>query len=232
MIPATCHFTWFAGALPSWAQRNLDSFMEHNPDIEVRLHTDDRLLNVGYRARWREAEHPATRSDMLRYSILEQFGGIYFDIDWFHLNPLPMPVDDGKLQCVEMHPGRPVNSAMACPPGPAIFADLQGRFVRRTPAYMTGTHALIAAHNRRPDAFSALKGTWCDSALQSVAIYCRAHDIAVLDTDLGDWRKYTAVHLSSSGAVAEADHKLRAERMYLHSLSYSHLLTRLTGRRA
>lgn len=224
MIPNVCHFIWIGPTLPTWAQKNLDSFTQHNPNIEVRLHTDDALLDGLYRARWDQAEHPATRSDMLRYSILERFGGIYFDIDWFHLNPLPMPVDDGKLQCVHMHPGRPVNSAMACRPGLPIFQKLRKSMVARRPAYMTGSLSLASVHRRGASAFAALNGMWCASALQSIGIYCQAHDIALPKMELGDWRRYTAVHLSSCGAVAEADHALRAKRMYIHFKACEHLI--------
>jgi len=230
MIPTICHFIWFAGDLPRWAQTNLQSFVRHNPKIKVRLHTDATLLHAGYREAWERADHPATRSDMLRYSILEELGGIYFDLDWYHISPLPEPVDDGTLQCVEIVPRVPVNAAMACAPGLPVFAELQRRFLGQGMTYMAGSHALTIEMKRNPRAISQLAGTWCPSLWQNVDIYCHAHGVAVPAKEATGEGPYTAVHLSTAGAITDDDHEARARWMYYHLKCYDYVATNLSKR--
>jgi hypothetical protein len=85
----TLHFIWIgAAAMPWWAAENLEAFKRLNPDREVVLHTDDTALWPEWRAAFDAAEDPASKADLLRYSILRRHGGWYFDLDFVPFRPL------------------------------------------------------------------------------------------------------------------------------------------------
>jgi hypothetical protein len=152
---------------------------------------------------------------MLRYSLLRQFGGVYFDIDWLHLSRLPDQPDNGLVNCVAIHNKTPVNAAMACRPGLAIFDLVAEIFTKhKNMAYMTGSHSLRRALKRQPEAFGKMAGNFTPDLRENLNIYCREHGI-----DIGgyygrdDYGDLTAVHLSTHGAITDAEQVAMAKRI-------------------
>jgi len=88
MIPQMIHFLWFGpNPMPAWAEANVERFRELNPEFEVAVHGEDVLLPK-YSEVYERIEAPASRSDLLRYSVLQRFGGWYFDLDFYPFRPV------------------------------------------------------------------------------------------------------------------------------------------------
>ena len=87
MIPRTIHFVWIGPEMPEWGRRNILEFRRLNPDHEVRVHGEEVLLPC-YRALYDSLAEPGEKCDLLRYSVLEEFGGWYFDVDFWPFRPL------------------------------------------------------------------------------------------------------------------------------------------------
>jgi hypothetical protein len=81
-IPKLAHWIWFGPQIPGWAKRNIDEFRALHADWQIRI--------------WQElpAEFPSdlralvnllpwysSRSDIFRYWLLAQYGGVYLDTD-------------------------------------------------------------------------------------------------------------------------------------------------------
>jgi hypothetical protein len=90
MIPKEVHFVWVGPPIPWWAHVNMERFRVMNPEFGFHLHGEEILapeFRAGYDAI--EGEHEfARKSDLLRLSALQQFGGWYFDCDFLPLRPL------------------------------------------------------------------------------------------------------------------------------------------------
>ncbi len=81
------HCIWL-GDLPSNISDRVEHFRAMNPDDAVMLWTDDAELHPDYREAWEHrAPTPQAKSDLLRYSVLEKYGGWYFDMDTTLLVP-------------------------------------------------------------------------------------------------------------------------------------------------
>jgi hypothetical protein len=92
-IPKKAHLIWF-GPLRDVVTERYERLKLLNPDYEIFLHKDDTHLNPIYREAWeylitkcsysRESLSINTlifHSELLRYSLLQKFGGWYLDID-------------------------------------------------------------------------------------------------------------------------------------------------------
>ncbi|XP_023333244.1 uncharacterized protein LOC111705048 [Eurytemora carolleeae] len=103
-VPKTLHFLWFGNLMDEKNQTNILSFRRNNPEYEIFLYTEiitDELKNnltginivdinseiQNYRIRdLFDAEVDFRRkSDILRYEIIYQNGGVYFDTDTIRL---------------------------------------------------------------------------------------------------------------------------------------------------
>jgi len=105
MIPRVIHFVWFGREMPGWAAANIDEFRRLNPTYEIIVHGEDALAEQ-YREMYDSLEHPAEKSDLLRYSILQQHGGWYFDVDIFPMRPLDDVVRAWALDGERMYLGQ------------------------------------------------------------------------------------------------------------------------------
>lgn len=93
-IPKIIHQTWKDQHIPQRFVRWIKSWLEHHPDWEYWLWTDDtagqliadkypHLLNTyfGY-------TEPIRRADALRYIVLYEYGGLYVDMDMQAMTPI------------------------------------------------------------------------------------------------------------------------------------------------
>jgi len=113
MIPKLIHFAWTglpgqqAPPMPEWAADNIERFRRLNPDYEVRIHGEEALLPK-YRILYDAATTFAHTSDLLRYSILQRYGGWWFDADIFPFRPVrdiesAYALDGHQLFVTEQH---------------------------------------------------------------------------------------------------------------------------------
>jgi hypothetical protein len=128
MIPKLIHFVWIGSPLPDWAARNIEEFRRLNPDHQVRLHGEE-AAPKRFAAQYAAAEHPSTRSDLIRYELLAAQGGWYFDVDYWPVRPVAdieraYLLDGGRLFAAWMNNPRINNSVLACAPGCKALNEL------------------------------------------------------------------------------------------------------------
>lgn len=81
-IPKLVHWIWFGDDVPSWADDNVQAFLRLHPEWEARFWHElpegfpDELREIVESLNWY-----SSRSDILRYWLLEQYGGVYLDTD-------------------------------------------------------------------------------------------------------------------------------------------------------
>jgi inositol phosphorylceramide mannosyltransferase catalytic subunit len=88
-IPKIIHQIWLGGELPQKYYHLQKSWQQHHPDWEYRLWTDADLADFHFthRQRFEKAVNKGEQSDILRYEILYQFGGLYVDTDFECIKP-------------------------------------------------------------------------------------------------------------------------------------------------
>lgn len=88
-IPKKIHQIWLGGEVPDAYKKYMDSWKINHPTWEYRLWTDkdSKYLKITSRKCFNEASNFAMRSDIMRYEILRQFGGLYVDTDFECLKP-------------------------------------------------------------------------------------------------------------------------------------------------
>ncbi len=79
-IPKIAHWIWLNGELPSWASSNIEKFRSLHTDWEIKIWNSfeapehyNKIINS---LKWY-----SSKSDILRYLILHEYGGIYLDVD-------------------------------------------------------------------------------------------------------------------------------------------------------
>jgi hypothetical protein len=83
MIPKIIHQIWVGGQpMPARLNQYRQSWATHHPGWEIRLWTDANRPKLQNESLWATAPHPAAKSDLLRYELLRQFGGLYVDVDF------------------------------------------------------------------------------------------------------------------------------------------------------
>lgn len=89
-IPRKIHQIWLGGRVPDKYKWFMDSWQRLNPTYEYRLWTDKDVNSIELTKRdiFNSAKNNGMKSDLLRYEILRQQGGIYVDTDFECLKPL------------------------------------------------------------------------------------------------------------------------------------------------
>ena len=84
VIPRVFHRIWVGPApLPETAKSYADSWRLLHPDWDMELWTDENLPQGQFsRDVYEHTATPAQRADILRHEVLNQFGGVYIDIDF------------------------------------------------------------------------------------------------------------------------------------------------------
>lgn len=163
LIPRIVHRIWLGGDEPEWARRFANSWSR--PGWEIRLWTDANvgsLFPLRNQAVYDRAEEIAPahigqlRADVLRYEILERFGGIYVDADFELLRPLePLICGVGSFAAWEAQDRWIANGLMGAVPGHPfirrLVKGLSASVVQRPgqrPARTTGPQYLTRTYRR------------------------------------------------------------------------------------
>jgi len=86
MIPHIAHFIWLYEDPPDWVNQNIAQFRKHHPHWTTVLWRNTPADFPGdLQNLMRELPFLSSKSDILRYWLLEKYGGIYFDCDNFVL---------------------------------------------------------------------------------------------------------------------------------------------------
>jgi len=126
-IPKKIHQIWLGSEFPEGYKEWAESWKRLNPDYEYRLWTDKDVddLRLPNRKAYNDITNLGPKSDILRYHILNKYGGIYIDTDFeclqsFHtLSYLNFYTSVGYPSSIEVYPG-----LMACVPGHPIIKKL------------------------------------------------------------------------------------------------------------
>lgn len=91
MIPKIIHYTWLGGnQLPELAEKCIESWKEHMPDWEYKR-WDETNFDIAaaplYVRQAYETRKYAFVSDYVRLWALEQYGGLYMDVDFMVFRP-------------------------------------------------------------------------------------------------------------------------------------------------
>lgn len=86
-IPKIIHQIWLGEKVNDNLIKFSDSIKKCNPDYEYRLWTDVEAENYNFKNKdiFNKATNLGQKSDILRYAILKEFGGIYMDTDFYGL---------------------------------------------------------------------------------------------------------------------------------------------------
>jgi mannosyltransferase OCH1-like enzyme len=136
MIPPTIHQVWLGGPMPEHLQAYRQSVIDMHPGWEHRLWGDDdfgwlRNQDLFDRASEIAPGHEGQlRSDIARYEILAQHGGVYVDCDMEALAPLDGLLSHRAFAGWELDGVWVNNAVLGVEPGHPLIAEL----VRRIPA--------------------------------------------------------------------------------------------------
>jgi mannosyltransferase OCH1-like enzyme len=83
-IPKIIHQIWLGGPLPEKYYALQKTWQDCHPGWQYRLWTDADMPDFRFtdRVRFESAKNKGEQSDILRYEILHQFGGLYVDTDF------------------------------------------------------------------------------------------------------------------------------------------------------
>ncbi|HEV2916999.1 MAG TPA: glycosyltransferase [Candidatus Babeliales bacterium] len=84
VIPKIIHQIWLGSPVPSIYQHCMQSWIDHHPDWHYKLWTDENVheITLYNKKFYDEAQNYGTKSDILRWEILYQYGGLYVDVDY------------------------------------------------------------------------------------------------------------------------------------------------------
>lgn len=99
-IPKSIHLIWIGSQPPIKVLLACESWKNHHPDFTLKLWTDEDIENFVWTHPKSEnfflkARNWAEKSDILRFEILYQFGGIYSDTDVVCMNSFNSLIDCG-----------------------------------------------------------------------------------------------------------------------------------------
>ena len=89
-IPKILHFIWLGSDIPERYVVNINDWTKKNPNFEIQIWTDGDAdsFDMKNKELFDTTTNFGMKSDILRYEILYQHGGVYLDTDMFCLQPL------------------------------------------------------------------------------------------------------------------------------------------------
>jgi inositol phosphorylceramide mannosyltransferase catalytic subunit len=117
-IPRVFHQIWVGpDPFPDEFLPYQQSWLEHNPGWQLRLWTEDTLPEHARRPEiFEQLRNPAERSDILRFELLWQHGGIYTDCDFECLRPIEPLLDEVRFFAGYRKPGHLSNAILGATP--------------------------------------------------------------------------------------------------------------------
>lgn len=110
-IPPVIHFIWLGSRLPLDGELSIQSWKTHHPEWEIKVWGDSEAKTFEWtdkrsKRNFELAPTYAEKSDILRYEILYQYGGVYSDTDVICMKPF----HDLMTQGIDFFAGLQVNS--------------------------------------------------------------------------------------------------------------------------
>jgi hypothetical protein len=119
LIPRKIHQIWLGGVIPDVYKRYADTWPRFNPNWEYRLWGDNDIpnMNMPNMELFNSLTEYGSKSDLVRYHVLNEYGGLYVDTDFECLKPfdelgyLEFYTSIGYHANIELYPG-----LIACTP--------------------------------------------------------------------------------------------------------------------
>lgn len=88
-IPKIIHVIWLGSPLPDVLREYVDTWIAFHPDWEVYLWNDETVKKIKLHNQdlYDKSRNAGMKSDILRYELIYQFGGLYVDTDFECLQP-------------------------------------------------------------------------------------------------------------------------------------------------
>lgn len=135
-IPKTMHMLWIGDSpIPPYAKENMKRWQDLNPDYELRFWKNNTVEKHGFSeiSLFRDSISMGARVDILRYLVLERFGGIYIDMDMVPVRPIGETVKGCSFIAGLTADNRPsVNNALiACEKGSLMLREVLSELALR-----------------------------------------------------------------------------------------------------
>lgn len=113
ILPKKIHQIWLGGQIPDKYKKFIETWQKLNPDWEYKLWTDEDVknLNIPNRKLFNSLSNYGPKSDILRYYILNEYGGVYADTDFeclrsfYDFNYLEFFTSIAYQSKLELYPG-------------------------------------------------------------------------------------------------------------------------------
>lgn len=128
VIPKMIHVVWI-GPKPYPYEKELDTWLKHNPDWNLKLWTNDDLpfLLSWMKNTWAYEKLPywSGKVNVIRFELLYKYGGVYSDADSYCLKPLDGLINGVKCFGMTNNSGRGVSAAtLGAIPGHPAFGEI------------------------------------------------------------------------------------------------------------
>lgn len=124
-IPKIIHQIWLGSPLPKQYYELIKTIKEKNPKWKYILWTDDNIhsLNLINLDKYETATNYGMKSDILRYEILSQYGGVYLDIDFIALKSFDALTTTASFFAGVISDGAILNGLIGSVPDHPILLD-------------------------------------------------------------------------------------------------------------
>ncbi len=126
-IPKIFHHIWFGNKLPDHLEVYLQTWSKYHPDWEIIRWNESNIPPLKNWACYNNAKSLAQKSDIARYEILHELGGVYIDADFECLKNIDTLISDIDGFSASEHPpemGTISIGIMGAVPHHPVFAEL------------------------------------------------------------------------------------------------------------
>ncbi|MGI8596727.1 MAG: glycosyltransferase [Thermoleophilaceae bacterium] len=122
MIPRVFHRIWLGEEpMPEEFVAYGETWRRHHPDWTMELWTEERLPALRHPDAFERGRNHSERSNVLRYELLWQLGGVYIDTDMECLRPIDPLLDSVCAFAGSTRPGRIGSAIVGSVPGHPAF---------------------------------------------------------------------------------------------------------------
>ncbi len=136
LIPKKIHQIWLgANGVPKKSIEWMKSWKKYNPDWEYKLWNEENIKELEFFELdvYSKRLNPGYRSDILRYVILDKYGGLYVDTDFECVQPIPSNILNYKFVAGLMFGNKPCigNSILMSSPNSIFLKEILNKIKQK-----------------------------------------------------------------------------------------------------